>query len=324
MTRLGPNLTVVAGPDATRAEWLAARQQGIGGSDVAAILGLGKFGKTPLSVWLDKRSPDVVDEAADAEAAEWGNRLEPLLAEVFAERHDDHDISYESPGLVCRTDAPWMLATPDRLLLTPTPALGIWEGKTASLRAAGEWDDDRLPDAYALQVLWYLEVTGAEVAHVSALIGGQRYVERVLHPRPELRLTERLGEWWQRHIVDGEMPDPDPQHDGPRLGSLWHDLDTEAVDLTELADTVSDLRSVRASIDHLEQQEAALVSAIKVAMADRTEALVDGQVVATWRASKGRKTFDAKGLAADHPDIVAAYTRTGSPVRTFLLKEAKA
>ena len=68
----------------------------------------------------------------------------------------------------------------------------------------------------------------------------------------------------------------------------------------------------------------ALTSAIKTAMRDRTEAVIDGEVVATWRASKPRTSFDRKALAADHPDIAAAYTRTGDPVRTFLLKEAKA
>lgn len=36
-----------------RLEWLKTRQTGIGGSDVAAILGLSKW-KTPLDVYNDK------------------------------------------------------------------------------------------------------------------------------------------------------------------------------------------------------------------------------------------------------------------------------
>lgn len=37
----------------TRADWLKLRRRGIGGSDVAAILGLSKW-RTPLEVWQDK------------------------------------------------------------------------------------------------------------------------------------------------------------------------------------------------------------------------------------------------------------------------------
>lgn len=36
-----------------RAEWLEGRRQGIGGSDVAAVLGLSPW-KTALDVWNDK------------------------------------------------------------------------------------------------------------------------------------------------------------------------------------------------------------------------------------------------------------------------------
>ena len=42
------------GKNATHDEWLEARKQGIGGSDMAAILGFNKY-RDAVSVWLDKR-----------------------------------------------------------------------------------------------------------------------------------------------------------------------------------------------------------------------------------------------------------------------------
>lgn len=36
-------------------EWVAQRRHGIGGSDVAAILGVNPY-KTPYHVWLEKRA----------------------------------------------------------------------------------------------------------------------------------------------------------------------------------------------------------------------------------------------------------------------------
>ena len=47
----------------TREEWLARRRSGIGGSDVAAVLGLSPW-KSPRQVWLDKTT-DAVDDAVD-------------------------------------------------------------------------------------------------------------------------------------------------------------------------------------------------------------------------------------------------------------------
>ena len=45
---------------AERLEWLKTRQTGIGGSDVAAILGHSKW-KTPLDVYIDKIAENTLE-----------------------------------------------------------------------------------------------------------------------------------------------------------------------------------------------------------------------------------------------------------------------
>lgn len=316
--------TFVPVPTDTREEWLKARRQGIGGSDVAPILGLGKHGRTALSVWLEKTS-DVDDTVG--EAGEWGNRIEPLLAAKWAELHPTYWISPESPGLLQNPDDPWMLATPDRLVIPhasiDTDPLHVWEGKTASHWLAGEWADLGMPDAYQLQVQWYLEVLDANVAHVSVLIGGQRYEERYLPRERELgaMLRHELGQWWQKHVVDGVMPDADPKHDGPLLNALWRHLDTDPIELDHLADVVDDLRAVRRTIADLEAQEQHLIATLKAAMGEHTDAVVNGELVATWRRGKPPRKFDAAALKAEHPDLHAQYVREGTAPRTFLLKD---
>ena len=50
----------------SRAEWLAARKAGIGGSDAAAIIGLNPF-SSPLTVWADKTSTDEPQEDSESE-----------------------------------------------------------------------------------------------------------------------------------------------------------------------------------------------------------------------------------------------------------------
>ena len=65
-----------------RIEWLKARQTGIGGSDVAAILGLSKW-KTPLDVYNDKIADTPSEESNPS--IEWGNRLEPVIRQKYSD-----------------------------------------------------------------------------------------------------------------------------------------------------------------------------------------------------------------------------------------------
>ena len=46
---------------ATKEDWLRFRKTGIGGSDMAAIMGLSKW-KSPLDIWLEKTTDEVNEE----------------------------------------------------------------------------------------------------------------------------------------------------------------------------------------------------------------------------------------------------------------------
>ena len=57
-----------------RAAWLKGRRTGIGGSDVAAVLGLNPW-KTPLDVWNDKLG--ISEDKEMSEPAYWGRKRIP-------------------------------------------------------------------------------------------------------------------------------------------------------------------------------------------------------------------------------------------------------
>ena len=52
------------------------------------------------------------------------------------------------------------------------------------------------------------------------------------------------------------------------------------------------------------------------------DVLVDqyGNPLVTWKHRKGAERIDAKALREAMPDVAAAYTVTGEPTRTFLVK----
>ena len=54
-----------------RAAWLAQRRNGIGASDIAAVLGISPW-KTPLQLYMDKRGGDNVNHSAHLWGAAYG------------------------------------------------------------------------------------------------------------------------------------------------------------------------------------------------------------------------------------------------------------
>ena len=116
-TTVTPTGVVVAPPGLDREQWLTVRRTGIGGSEVAGILGMDKH-TSSLEVYLDKvgelpldrpRNPDL------EEAAFWGLAHEPTIARVFAERSGLRVV--EGPGTLAHIERRWMLANVDRFVL---------------------------------------------------------------------------------------------------------------------------------------------------------------------------------------------------------------
>lgn len=67
-----------------RNEWLQLRREGIGASDAAGVLGVGRPNwSSPVSVFTDKLLPVEEEEEGGKEWLYWGKRLEPIIIEQF-------------------------------------------------------------------------------------------------------------------------------------------------------------------------------------------------------------------------------------------------
>lgn len=70
----------------SREEWLSYRKLGIGGSDVAAIMGISPFA-TIRDLYNDKLGIEpLIEEESNWVAKEVGHRLEDLVAEIFSKK----------------------------------------------------------------------------------------------------------------------------------------------------------------------------------------------------------------------------------------------
>jgi putative phage-type endonuclease len=212
-------------PFTDREDWLGKRRSGVGGSDVAALLGHSKT-RGAYAVYASKVAPVDVQPHANDEAAHWGNVLEPVVAAEFSSRTGY--AVHEGKFLARSTRWPWLLATVDRWVHTSgsttdastyaeyrrmgvNQADAILEVKTQSAFKAHEWSGGQVPDWVLDQVQHYLAVTGFERAWVAVLVGGQAYqhIEVPASPDYQAAIVEATEKFWKGHVLAGREPEPD-------------------------------------------------------------------------------------------------------------------
>lgn len=296
----------------TTQAWHDARRTGIGGSDVAALLGLSKW-KTPLAVYLEKLGEAPAQE--DNSAMQWGRYLEPVIRQAYADRTGRE---VRVPTTLLRSaEHDFMIANVDGL----TEDRRIFEAKTA--RSGAEWGEsgsDQIPQAYLLQVQHYMAVANFKVADVAVLIAGSdfRIYEVPADEALQAMLIDAEAEFWQR-VQRREPPEPTSVADA--VAKWTHSVDRSVTATLEAQQAVEALRWIREQRAALDIDEEAPKSVVLLEMGD-AERLVDdaGKVLVTWKTGKGSKRLDAALLKAQMPDIYAEFAREGEPARRFLVK----
>jgi putative phage-type endonuclease len=132
-------------------DWHDLRATGIGGSEVGAICGLNRW-ESAFSLWA-KKTGQIADTFTGNEATEWGNRLEPVIIDKFADEHPEL-VVHENVGTWAHPEREWQLANPDAIFETLDGEFGIIEVKTAQF----EDDWNPIPPSYRAQVQWYLSL----------------------------------------------------------------------------------------------------------------------------------------------------------------------
>lgn len=317
-----PTAVLLAPPGITEAEWHALRSGGIGGSDIAAILGMDRW-SSPTKVWNDKTGAHPQPERAESEDIRMGRRLEGPIAEEFAERS-----GYEllpPVGTLAHRERSWMRANVDRLVSRQAGdaiEIGPLECKNRNWRATSAWADD-VPDEPALQLHWYLAVTGYDHGWVAALIGGNRL--RYYRLERDEGLIEELvsycGAWWERHVVGGEQPRPDGSRATTELiAHLWDAVPeaTAEVDASHTLTLLSRRAQLKDDLDQTGTELAEVENELKVAIGEAEVALIGGRTAYTWVANG---SFRAKAFRAEQPELAAEYVKRVEAVDTGRLAE---
>ncbi len=316
-------------PVLERDEWLEYRRDGIGGSDASAVAGLNGY-KSAYSLWVEKTQPDVVF-AEVGEAAVWGHRFEPHVADEYMDRH--HPIAvWEPEGLYRHPEHSFMLATPDRWVsVTEDRPEWLLEIKCSGYFPSKDWADD-IPHAALFQVHHYLTVTGLPFADLAVLVTGNEYRDHSVKGCDHLRV------WANRELSDLMVAserafwdlvqnlDPPPVDGSPATADALKRMFLEAsndqeVELPGLAgELLGKLASVKQAQKELAETREGYESQIKEWLGPNGVGTIDGEKVVTWKAPKPRRTLDTALMNRVHTDIVESCTITVPSSRRLLPK----
>lgn len=133
-----------------REEFLKRRKSGIGGSDIAAIMGLSKF-RTPEQVWLDKISDEINEEQNDV--LELASYLEEYAAQKYS-KVTGYKVRRRNRELVHK-DYPFLKGNIDREILGDPRGVGILEIKALSTYNFRNVKMHGLPADYICQIQDY-------------------------------------------------------------------------------------------------------------------------------------------------------------------------
>jgi len=291
------------------------RHKYIGGSDIAKIMGLSRWG-TPLSLWAEKTGKISAKDLSNVEAVELGQDLEEFVANKFTQRTGK--AVRRSPKVYQHPDYPYMVAHIDRLV---TGTDELLECKTCSIFKADEWEGEEIPQEYILQVMWYLGITGRKTGHIAVLIGGQSFKTKPIEFDAGLfaDMVKAAQEFWQ-HVKDDTPPAIMP-NDDETLKEMYGEHTDFMIELfpedektTEASlnfeEKIAYLQEIKAHIKNLQEEQKEIETFIKDIIKDNL-GIKTPKYVVTWK-SQSKTTVDSTLLKQCEPEIALKYSITAN------------
>lgn len=306
-------------PGTVRDEWLAARRQGIGASEIAAVLGISPY-DSPFSLFWKKAQGWQTEDNPHMEA---GRRLEDAIAGWAIDRLDPNEnLVFTLGGLYASAERSWQLATPDRLAYLSCPRCGNdllgcpacqYTGRgdlgaVLEVKHPGSWDDfgddgtDDIPVHYRCQLLQQMDVMEVATGYLAAYCNHDLRIFQIDlddSARNDLdRMREDGAAFWQR-VTTGDIPDVDG-HSATlaTLRRLHPSVEDIRVDIP--ADLAEEYRAAKAAKTEAQDRLDAAEARLRAAMGPARRAVDPaGQRVVT------RVVTDV----AERTQTVAAHTR---------------
>lgn len=262
-------------------EWHELRSQGVGGSQVGAILGLNPW-ESAFSLWA--RAVGAIEPKESSLAMRLGNLFEPVIKEAWLSENAGYQILETGTWQSTKPGWEWCHANPDGILVDANGELEILEVKMSRY----PWDE--VPAHYKAQVLWYMWILGIRKAKLVALFGGNDiqtfdigWDDFVAEANAAM-----VKRWW-----DCVLEERQPEWDGSTatyeiVRSMHPNITDDVVDLGQLG---VELSLAQLEFDKVDTHLRELKSRTLDFMGSAKTGVVDDRVVALRSSRNGGSPF---------------------------------
>ena len=323
----------------SEADWHEWRRKGIGGSDLAAIMGVSPWATT-RDIYRKKKGIIGALEA-DVDRENWvakkvGHLLEPLVAEIFEVQTGLKP--YAVRKMFAHPDYHFMLANVDYFITLPDGRTAILECKTANIHAKEKWEDGAVPFNYELQCRHYMSVMNVDVAFIACLFGNNesdfvwRRIDRDMDFEADIISAEE--NFWMNHVLASVEPPYTESGDLvlQSIRNFYGNADKEA-NAVVLPPAMTKAMLEYESLKSEKSKAEKVVEALKDKIAKTQAIFIEGMGTSCKAVcSMGDVEFavtynpvyqdnvDKEGLKAKHPDIYNQYITKTEKYRRLTVK----
>lgn len=278
----------------TRADWVQARAGGIGGSEIAAVLGLDPY-CTPYQLW--ERKTGRVPDFEGNEATMRGKVLEPAIVEWFEQKTGLATYAAAKENTVLHHKKfDFLLGTPDRFVALKGGD-GVLEAKSTRKMIG----PDNVPTYWFFQLQWYLGITGKKQGFLVWLSGSLEFHHLKIRFDRKIfaGMVDQARAFWTGYVLTDTAPAPISREDIERM---YSDVLPGTVEATpELIHACEQYSKNRKEIKELEEAQDQLAEMMQLHLKDRDTLSAQGVVLATWKESK-REGLDLKAVQEAEPE----------------------
>jgi putative phage-type endonuclease len=274
------------------------RLQGIGGSEIAAIVGLNPYANA-LDVW---RSKVEGYEVPVNEHMKRGIFLEAGIADWYADRTG---AQLREIGTVFHPAFPRVFCTPDRLAKKDAEWNVSIKAPGANAKGWGDEGTDQVPMTALIQFHWELltleQLHGITRGDIAAPIGGELRVYPIAaDANLQGQLLEAGQKFWRDHIETGIPPRVDGSESAARwLADKFPEHRAPLLPPTPEADALMRrLRELRAEKAQKELEEKEAIASLKLLLGDH-EGMAADMWKCTWKNTKGSVQTDWEAIARE-------------------------
>ncbi|WP_157978335.1 MULTISPECIES: YqaJ viral recombinase family nuclease [Nocardia] len=284
-------------------QWHAARANGLGGSEISAVLGVNPW-ESHWTLWWRKK--DLLPPVRENEYMRMGSLFEPVIYQHYAENLLPAGHTMTTGTTYRHIDWPWMVANPDGLIFDYRGNLVDGLEIKCAVRDDkwGPEGTDQIPIYYKTQVAWYCMVMGLRGLWIRVVFGvGDWRTYRFEPSEEDFETLLGAGRAFMESLAAEEEPDLD-DHSATysALRYLHPMIDSSVVQIpAELAD---EWWEVTGRFRDAEEELTGLRSRMTKAMGYAWRADCGAQKVAyRQRPAKGGDPFVKSAKRPDFSDI---------------------